>query len=98
MLRGMTARPDGPAGAPGPDPAPVNVVVGEEELLVERSVSALIAAARQTLATGVGLAAGAGLVAGAGQAGPATERARATQPPRRETSRMWRPPVSPWAS
>ena len=58
MLRGMTARPDGPAGAPGAAPAPVNVVVGEEELLVERSVSALIAAARQTLATDDGLAAG----------------------------------------
>jgi DNA polymerase-3 subunit delta len=38
MLRGMTARPDAPA--------PVNVIAGEEELLVERSVSALITAAR----------------------------------------------------
>jgi DNA polymerase III subunit delta len=54
MLRGMTARPDGPA------PAPVNVVVGEEELLVERSVSALVAAARHALAAD----------AGAGLAGP----------------------------
>ncbi len=50
MLRGMTARSDGPAGTPGaapaPAPAPVNVVVGEEELLVERSVRALITAGR----------------------------------------------------
>ena len=38
MLRGMTARPDAPA--------PVTVIAGEEELLVERSVGALITAAR----------------------------------------------------
>ncbi len=42
MLRGMTARPDAPASVL----APVNVIAGEEELLVERSVSALITAAR----------------------------------------------------
>ena len=46
MLRGMTARPDAPA--------PVNVIAGEEELLVERSVSALITAARLAQAGGSG--------------------------------------------
>ena len=70
MLRGMTARPDGPAGAPGAAPAPVNFVVGEEELLVERSVSALIAAARQTLAAGAGLAGDAGPAGRGDRTGP----------------------------
>ena len=87
----MTARPDGPAGAPGAAPAPVNVVVGEEELLVERSVSALIAAARYALAADD---------APAWPVRPVrlTERVRVTQPPRRETSMTWRAAASPWAS
>ena len=57
MLRGMTARPDGPAGTPGTAlaAAPVNVIVGEEELLVERSVRALITAARLALAVEAGM-------------------------------------------
>ena len=56
MLRGMTARSDAPASATATPPAPVNVIVGEEELLVERSVSALVTAARLALAAEAGLA------------------------------------------
>jgi DNA polymerase-3 subunit delta len=55
MLRGMTARSDAPASAPGTAPAPVSVIVGEEELLVERTVSALVAAGRLALAVEAGL-------------------------------------------
>jgi DNA polymerase III subunit delta len=56
MLRGMTARSDAPVSAPGTAPAPVSVIVGEEELLVERTVSALVAAGRLALAVEAGLA------------------------------------------
>ena len=64
MLRGMTARSDAPASATATAPAPVNVIVGEEELLVERSVSALARAAR------LAPAAGAGMVPADGRTGP----------------------------
>ncbi len=69
MLRGMTARSDAPASAPGAPstaparPAPVNVIVGEEELLVERSVRALITA-------GLALAAEAGMTGTDDRTGP----------------------------
>jgi len=56
MLRGMTARSDSPVSAPSTAPAPVSVIVGEEELLVERSVSALLTAGRIALAAGAGIA------------------------------------------
>lgn len=46
-MRDMITRPDGPGAASGA-PAAVNVIVGEEELLVERAVSALVAAARES--------------------------------------------------
>jgi len=42
MLRGMTARPGAPAA-----PAPITLIVGEEELLVERAVGAVLTAARR---------------------------------------------------
>ena len=64
MLRGMTARSDAPASVPATAPAPVSLIVGEEELLVERSVSALVTAAR------LALAAEAGLVPTEGRTGP----------------------------
>jgi DNA polymerase-3 subunit delta len=64
MLRDMSTRPDGP-GADSGAPAAVNVIVGEEELLVERAVSALVEAARESRGGGTaGLAA-----AGAGAPG-----------------------------
>ena len=64
MLRGMTARPDAPA--------PVNIIAGEEELLVERSVSALITAARLAQAGGSGASGHSGPdgTAAAGDSGP----------------------------
>ena len=68
MLRGMPARSNSPVSAPRTAPAPVSVIVGEEELLVERSVNALVTAGRLALAAGAGLAAD----EGTGPGDPAT--------------------------
>jgi DNA polymerase-3 subunit delta len=51
MLRGMTTR-SADRGTDTSAPAAVNVVVGDEEFLVDRAVSALVAAARASLAAG----------------------------------------------
>jgi DNA polymerase III subunit delta len=68
MLRGMPARSNSPVSAPRTAPAPVSIIVGEEELLVERSVSALVTAGRLALAAAAGMAPD----DGAGPGDPAT--------------------------
>jgi DNA polymerase-3 subunit delta len=60
MLLDVTTR-SGKAGTAAGAPAAVNVVVGEEEFLIERTVSALVAAARASLAADGGAPGPAGL-------------------------------------
>jgi DNA polymerase-3 subunit delta len=60
MLLDVTTR-SGNAGTAAGAPAAVNVVVGEEEFLIERTVSALVAAARASLAADGGVPGPAGL-------------------------------------